>query len=411
MKQSELFIKTQKEPPKDEKATNAKLLLRGGFIDKLMAGSYTFLPLGHRVLRRVEEIIRQEMNKTGAQEMLMPLMHPKSVWDDTGRWDGAREVMFQLEKDGRDFGLSFTHEEIIMDIIRKRNLSYKDLPLKLYHFSTKFRNEPRSRSGLLRGIEFLMKDLYSFHATEEDMKEYYEEVSAAYVSAFKKMGLKVKLVEADGGVFTENTTREFQLLAKNGEDTIFYCAGCDWAENKEIAKTKEGDKCPRCEGKVKTSRSIEVGNIFPLDTWYSEKMDATFTDKDGKQKPFWFASYGIGTSRVVGALAEVYNDKNGLIWPKSVAPFLVHLVRVGDAEHVIKAADDLYEKLINEKIDVLYDDRQDVSTGEKFAEADLIGIPRRMVVSDKTLEENSVEVKERGSDDMIMLKISKLKFK
>ena len=227
MKRSELFVKTQKLSPRDEPSKNAELLLRGGFIDKLMAGSYTFLPLGLRVLANIEQIVREEMNKIGGQEVVMPLLHPKDVWAETGRWESAKEVMFQLAKDGKEFGLSFTHEEIVMDILRKRSLSYKDLPLGLYQFSSKFRNEARSRSGLLRGIEFGMKDLYSAHASEEDMRQYYNKVLEAYKKIFLRMGLEVKVVEAAGGVFTDSYTHEFQLLCETGEDTIYFCELCE----------------------------------------------------------------------------------------------------------------------------------------------------------------------------------------
>ena len=405
MRQSKIFFKTQKKAPKDEVSQNAQLLLRAGFVDKLMAGSYTLMPFAFRVLQKIENIIREEMNATGAEEMLMPLMHPKDVWAKTGRWDSAKEIMFQLEKNEKEFGLSFTHEEIVMDIVKKRNLSYKDLPLKIYHFSTKFRNELRPRSGLLRGIEFLMKDLYSLHTSEEDMRQYYEEVSDAYIKAFKRMGLEVKTTEAAGGVFTSGNTREFQLLSENGEDTIFHCDKCDWAENKEITKMKEGDKCSKCSGKIKVSRTIEVGNIFPLGTWYAEKMGATFVDKDGKKKPYWFASYGIGTSRLIGAIVETYHDDKGIVWPKTVAPFSVHLVSLLDAKN--KKAEKIYKDLEAAGVEVLFDDR-DLSAGEKFAEADLVGIPVRIVVSDKTLEKDSVELKERASDKTEMVKISRL---
>lgn len=405
MRQSKIFFKTQKNAPKDELSQNAQLLLRAGFIDKLMAGSYTLMPFAFRVLQKIENIIREELNATGAEEMLMPLMHPKDIWASTGRWDSAKEIMFQLEKGGKEFALSFTHEEIVMDIVRKRNLSYKDLPLKIYHFSTKFRNELRPRSGLLRGIEFLMKDLYSIHESEEDMRKYYEEVSEAYIRVFKTMDLEVKTTEAAGGVFTDGSTREFQLLAENGEDTIFHCDKCDWAENKEITKVKEGDKCPSCDGKVKSARSIEVANIFPLGTWYAEKMGANFIDKDGTKKPYWFASYGIGTSRLIAAIVEVYHDDKGIIWPKAVAPFSVHLINLLDDDN---EADDIYKKIQEADMDVLYDDRRGMSAGEKFAEADLVGIPLRIVVSNKTLEKDSVELKERASNKEKLVKTSEL---
>ncbi len=393
MRQSELYPQTQKESPKDEVSESARLLLRAGFIDKLMAGSYTFLELGFRVLTKIEQIIREEMKKSGASEMAMPLLHPRSIWEDTGRWEKAKKIMFQLEKDGREFGLSFTHEEVVMDFIRKRNLSYRELPLKLYQFSNKFRNEPRPRSGLLRGIEFRMKDLYSLHANQEDAQKYYADVTRAYLVAFKRIGLEAKVVEAGGGVFTDQNTHEFQVLAENGEDTIFYCESCDWAQNKEIAKVKEGDKCPACGGKIKMSRAIEVGNIFPLGTWYAEKMGVRYKDEDGKDQLPYFASYGIGTSRLMGTLAEIYHDEAGLIWPAGVAPFSVHLVVLNQESGIRNRGENIYQELIDAGIDVLYDDRADISAGEKFADADLIGIPIRAVVSERTGDK--IEIKKR----------------
>ena len=375
MRYSVLFGKTQRNAPKEEVATNAKLLLRAGFIDKLMSGSYTLLPLGFRVKEKIEEIIRKEINKTGGEEILMPLLHPKSIWNETGRWDSAKEVMYQFKKDDKEFALSFTHEEIVLDLIRKRLSSYKDLPIKVYHFSTKFRDEPRAKSGILRAREFLMKDLYSVHTSSEDLDKYYFEVASVYLEIFKKMGLDAKVVEAAGGVFTENVTHEFQVLADAGEDTIFYCEKCDFAQNLEIAKVKAGDKCPKCGGKIVEGKTIEVGNIFRFGTVYSEKMKVNFSDKEGKEKLAFLGSYGIGITRVLGTIAELFNDEKGLVWPKEVAPYQVHLVGLNHF------AEGVYEKLNGLKVEILYDDRE-VSAGEKFADCDLIGIPVRLVVSD-----------------------------
>lgn len=398
MRQSEIFLKTLKEAPKDEVSRGTQLLLRAGFIDKLMAGSFTFLELGYRVLAKIEKIVREEMNKTGANEILMPLLHPKELWEASGRWEKAKDVMFQFEKDGREYGLAWTHEEILLDLIKKRSISYRDLPIKRYHFSTKFRNEPRSRAGLLRGVEFLMKDLYSVHADENDMNSYYNDVKEAYLTAFRRMNLDPKVVEASGGLFTEKRTHEFQVLAENGEDTIFYCDKCEWGQNKEIAKVKEGDSCPECGGKIQKSRAIEVGNIFPFDTWYSEKMGVTYKDENGSDQPVWFASYGIGTSRLVGTIAELFNDKSGLMWPASVAPFNMHLISLIKDN---KSADKVYKELTDAGTEVLYDDRADVSAGEKFADADLIGIPIRAVVSEKTGDK--IEIKKRVEKDVKLI--------
>jgi prolyl-tRNA synthetase len=421
MRYSQLFAKSIKAVPADEVSINAKYLLQAGFIDKLMSGSYSLLPMGRRVERKIEQIIREEMDKTGAQEVLMPLLHPKEIWNETGRWDYAKDIMYQFKKNEREYALSFTHEEIVMDLIRKHTASYKDFPVKIYHFSTKFRNELRAKSGILRGREFLMKDLYSAHVSEKDLQIYYWEVADAYLKIFKRIGLNVKIVEAAGGVFTENITHEFQQLAETGEDTIYYCPSCDFAQNNEIAKVKEGEVCPKCsKGEVTIGKSIEVGNIFPLGTKYSEKMKAFFTDKDGSKKPIWFASYGIGPTRVMGTLVEVYHDDKGIIWPESVAPYQVHLIHLEGAklDHleggrmdsfaVKSKADEIYEKLKGAGIEVLYDDRE-VSAGEKFADADLIGIPVRLVVSAKTLRQaqggsgDKIEWKRRSEKETELL--------
>lgn len=403
MRYSKLFGKTSKNFPHDEVAVNAKLLLQGGFIDKLMAGSYSLLHLGRKVEQKIENIIREEMNSTGAEEILLPLLHPKNIWNETGRWDSARDVMYQFEKDDKEYALSFTHEEVVMDLLRKHINSYKDLPVKVYQFSTKFRNEARAKSGILRGREFLMKDLYSAHTTEADLMEYYEKVKEVYISTFKRLGLDVKVVEASGGVFTESHTHEFQVLAESGEDTIFYCENCDFAQNDEIKTVSEKDMCPSCNtGKIKVAKSIEVGNIFPLGTYYAEKMNVMFTDSDGARKPVWFASYGIGPTRVMGTVVEVHSDARGIIWPKSIAPFDVYLISIGRNEE----AEKVYSKLKDAGVDVLYDNREEKGPGEKFSDADLLGIPYRVVISEKTGDK--VEVKERRSDQSKLTSVEEL---
>lgn len=262
---SSYFPKTQKTAPSGAESINHQLLVRAGFIDQLMAGSWTLLPLGLRVVSKINDIIREELNKTGAWEMAMPLLHPRDIWDTTGRWSDPRvkEIMYQFQDiHGREYGLSFTHEEIVMNLLGKHNLSYKDLPIKVYQFSTKFRNEPRAKSGILRGREFLMKDLYSAHLSEEDMYKYYEEVKRSYLEIFKRIGLEVKVVEASGGVFTDKYTHEFQVFSESGEDITYYCDKCDFAQNEEIFEGKVGEKCHRCGSVIKSAKSIEVGNIF-----------------------------------------------------------------------------------------------------------------------------------------------------
>ncbi len=371
-------------------------------MDQLMAGSWTLLPLGWRVVTKIMQIIREEMNAIGCQEMLMPLLHPKEIWNETGRWDKADEIMYKLkDKRGKEYVLSFTHEEIVMDLLRKHVSSYKDLPVSVYHFSTKFRNEPRARAGILRGREFLMKDAYSAHVSEKDLMAYYEKMKQAYIKVFTRLGFDCLVTEAAGGVFTDKNTHEFQVLTPNGEDTIFYCRQCNWSQNREIYSGKDGDVCPHCkQGKVTEARSIEVGNIFPLGTWYAEKMKMFFTDKDGKQKPAWFGSYGIGPTRVMGALVEVFHDEKGIVWPKVVAPFKVHLLGLNDK------AGKVYEQLVDAGIDVLFDDREGVSAGVKFADVDLIGIPVRLVVSNKTGDK--IEWKDRDKNKTELLTVEEV---
>jgi prolyl-tRNA synthetase len=403
MRQSQLFPKTRKEAPKEAESINHKLLVRAGFIDQLMAGSWTLLPLGWRVVNKINQIIREEMNAIGGQEMLMPLLHPKAIWNETGRWDKAKEVMYQFkDARGKEYALSFTHEEIVMDLLRKNIKSYQDLPVYVYHFSTKFRNEPRAKSGILRGREFLMKDLYSAHVNEKDMLRYYDKVKEAYKKIFTRLGFNFRVVETSGGVFTDRHTHEFQVLCDTGEDTIYYCDKCDWGENKEIFGGKAGDKCPICKkGTVISSKSIEVGNIFPLGTWYAERMKVYYADKEGKKKPVWFASYGIGPTRILGTLVEVSYDDKGIIWYPQVAPFAVHLIELEEA----KRAREIYEKLEKAGVEVLWDDRE-VSAGEKFADADLIGIPVRLVVSKETGEK--IEYKKRASNKTELLSFDEL---
>ncbi|TSC83659.1 MAG: prolyl-tRNA synthetase [Microgenomates group bacterium Gr01-1014_16] len=396
MRYSQVFPKTLREAPKEAVTANHKLLVRAGFIDQLMAGSWTLLPLGWRVVTKINQIIREEMNAIGCQEMLMPLLHPKEIWNQTGRWEAADEVMYKLKDTrGRDFVLSFTHEEIVMDLMKKHIRSYKDLPLNVYHFSTKFRNELRAQGGILRGREFLMKDAYSLHESEEDLMIWYEKYKQAYLKIFERIGLDVYVTEASGGVFTDKHTHEFQVEAEAGEDTIYIKPGTKEGYNKEVF-----------EGDVKqfdVKRCIEVGNIFPLGKMYSEKMGASFIDRDGSKNPIWFGSYGIGPTRVMGTIIEVSHDDRGIIWPKSVAPFQAHLVD-------LKNGEEIYEKLTDAGIEVLWDDT-DRPAGQKFADVDLIGVPVRLVVSEKTLRQaqgKQIEWKERASDKTELLSLEEV---
>ncbi|MFC1663587.1 aminoacyl--tRNA ligase-related protein [Patescibacteria group bacterium] len=409
MKQSKLFCKTLKEAPKDEKSTNAQLLSRGGFVFKEMAGVYSYLPLGLKVLRNIENIIREEVERIEGQEILMTVFQPKSLWQETGRWSKEMgKVMYKCKEGNKEIGLGPTHEEMLTDIIRHHIKSYEDLPLYLYQIQTKFRKEPRARSGLLRGREFDMKDLYSFHSSQEDFKKYYKRAIQAYFKILKRCGLKAIITEASGAGFTKEYTHEFQVLSRGGEDNIVFCEKHHFSQNKEIAKLKEGDKCPVCKKILKQEKSIEVGNIFPLGTKYSQKMKAFFADKDGRRKPIVMGCYGLGPSRIMGAVVEVHHDKKGIIWPKEISPFQVHLIQIERTQKVKKAAEKLCEDLQKRNLEVLYDDRTDKTPGEKFVEADLIGIPYRLVVSEKTLKKNSVEVKKRNSQNLKLIKIKNL---
>ncbi len=405
MRYSTLFAKTTKSVPKDEIAVNARYLIQAGFIDKLMSGSYTLLPLGRRVEQKIEQIVREEMNATGAQEILMPLLHPKEIWNETGRWESASEVMYQFKKEEKEYTLSFTHEEIFLDVVRKHLQSYKDLPALLYHFSTKFRSELRAKSGILRGREFLMKDLYSLHPTEESCNEYYFKVGESYLKTFKRIGFDAVMVEAGGGVFTDEHTHEFQLITDVGEDTIYYCQKCDLWQNEEIISKDK--TCFKCGGKfTQEKKSIEVGNIFRFGQVYSKKMNVTFADKDGVKQYPYLGSYGIGITRLIGAIVEISHDDRGIIWPESIAPFQVHLIGITNNEvRITEKIEEVYNSLQEQGIEVLYDDR-DVSAGQKFADADLIGIPVRLVVSPKTGDK--IEVKERKSGKITITSLNEL---
>ena len=400
MLQSQLFTKTSKTAPKDEEAVNSKLLIRGGYIRKMSAGIYSLLPLGWRVLNKINNIIREEMNAVGGQELLMPSLVAKEYWEQSGRWN--TEVMYKLKSpSGEEFGLGWTHEEIITAIATNFIKSYQNLPLAVYQIQTKFRAEPRAKNGLLRGREFLMKDLYSFHADKKDLDDYYQKVIGAYKKIMKRLSLDAKVTEASGGAFTKEYTHEFQVLSPAGEDIIFYCPKCDFSQNKEITKVKAGDKCPDCGNEVKESSAIEVANVFKLGTRYSDAYDLKFTDKEGNKQPVIMGSYGIGPSRVMATLVEVFHDDKGIIWPETIAPYKIHLLSIRSDE----AAEKIYKELLKAGAEVLYDDR-DVSAGEKFADADLLGIPWRAVVSEKTGDK--IELKKRDSQKAELVSIAQL---
>lgn len=400
MRLSQLFSKTSKQAPSDEVSVNAKLLIRAGYIDKVAAGIYTFLPLGQRVLSKISQIVREEMEAIGGQEITMPVLHPKANWETTGRWN-TLDVLYKTKGQSGEFALGPTHEEIVVPLAKRFVSSYADLPLALYQIQTKFRDEPRAKSGLLRGREFLMKDLYSFHADEEDFEKYYNKAQVAYKKIFERVGLDAILTEASGGSFSK-FSHEYQVITPNGEDEIIYCSGGDFAQNTEIAEVKEGKPCDSGHGPLKKVRSIEVGNIFPLKDKYSKPFNLAFKDKDGRDKPVLMGCYGIGISRLMGAIVEVHNDERGIIWPKSVAPYQVHLITVDSSQLTVDQGQDAYQKFTKAGVNVLWDDREDVSAGEKFADADLIGIPVRLVVS-HNIHGEKVEWRERNAKESKIL--------
>ncbi|MEK7546050.1 MAG: aminoacyl--tRNA ligase-related protein [Patescibacteria group bacterium] len=403
MRYSHLFGKTSKNAPSDADSPNARLLEQGGFVEHVMAGVYSWLPLGLSVLRKVEQIVREEMDALGGQEIFMPSLQPKEYWMATKRWDSV-DVLFKLKSQtDKEYALGCTHEEVVTPLARKFIRSYKELPFAVYQINTKFRDELRAKSGVLRGREFRMKDMYSFHADQADLEAFYAKAIEAYLRVFKRCGLDVKVVQAGGGVFTDKITHEFQALTESGEDMLIVCSKCSFGQNSEIATLKEGDDCPDCGGKLVKAKGIEVGNIFDLGTKYSDAFDFDFMTEDGKQRRILMGCYGIGTSRLVGAVVEAYNDANGIVWPKSVAPFQVHLVPLKskdeEKQKLVEAAVAAIERdLAERRIEVLVDDR-DKGAGEKFADADLIGIPLRLVVSEKSLAAGGVEWKERAASE------------
>lgn len=392
MRQSELFTRTERNAPKDETTLNAQLLARAGFVDKLMAGVYTYLPLGLRVLRRIEQIVREEMNAIGGQEILMPILHPKSIWQKTGGWDKI-DVLFKIKsRTDKEYALGQSEEEVITPLVMKRVNTYRDLPLAVYQIHWKFRDELRSKSGLLRGVEFYMKDMYSFHENQEDFDRFYGVAKKAYFRVFDRIGLVAKATEASGGSFSEKISYEFMVLAGAGEDDILYCDLCEFCVNVSIAKQKAGDSCPRCKkGKLNKATASEVGNVFDLGQKYGKDFDLAFRGRNGKKQYPVMGCYGVGISRLMGVIVEKFHDEKGIVWPASVAPFPAHLLEIGNA-----SAKSVYDYLQSRGIEVLYDDRN-ATPGEKFVDADLIGIPWRLVVSEKT--GNKIEMKARTSQE------------
>jgi len=402
MLQSKLFTKTKKEAPKDEVSRNAELLIRGGFVHKEMAGVYVYLPLGFRVLQKIKNIIREEMDNIGGQELHMSVLQDKDIWEKSGRWDdGVVDNWFKSTlKNGTEVGLGFTHEEPLSDLLKDHISSYRDLPIYPYQIQTKFRNEARAKSGLMRGREFLMKDMYSFCKSEEEQHKFYEKSKKAYKKIFERVGLgdMTYITFASGGSFSK-FSHEFQTLTEAGEDTIYLDEKTGMALNKEVLDEKEN--LDEFKGKdLKELKAVEVGNIFNLGTKFSEAEGLYYLDEEGKKQKVWMGSYGIGLGRVMATIAEVFADENGLIWPESVAPFKFHIVALDMRnDEVRKTADEIYRMMKGSNIEALYDDR-DRAPGEKFADSDLLGIPYRVVISEKNLKENILEIKNRKTGEV-----------
>jgi prolyl-tRNA synthetase len=398
MKQSFLFTKTKKESPADEVSLNAELLIKAGFINKEMAGVYSYLPLGLKVIKKIENIIREEMDAIGGQEMKTSILQNKEIWEKSGRWsDEVVDNWFKTKlKNGNEVGLSWTNEEAHANILKQYISSYKDLPIYPYDFKDIFRNETRSKSGILRGREFYWKALYSFSKNEEEHNEFYEKAKQAYKNIFGKVGVGhlTYLTFASGGTFAKYS-HEFQTLTGAGEDTIYVDENKNIAINKEVYTDEVIENLSLIKDNLVEKKAIEVGNIFSLGTKYSTPFDLKYKDEKGEEKLVIMGCYGIGLGRLMGTVVEALSDDKGIIWPESIAPFKVHLLALGEDENVNNESNSLYEKLSQKGIEVLFDDRKGLSAGEKFADADLIGIPFRVVVSKRSLIDGGFEVKKR----------------
>jgi prolyl-tRNA synthetase len=411
MRQSQLFTKTRKEAPKDEVAKNAQLLIRAGYIHKEMAGVYAYLPLGLRVLEKIKQIAREEMNAIGSQEIIMTALQRKDLWERTHRWDDETvDVWFKSKlKDGGEVGFGWSHEEPIGDMMKNYISSYKDMPISVYQFQTKLRNEKRAKSGIMRGREFVMKDMYSFNADEKTHLAYYEATKPAYMNVFKRLGIgdDTYITFAAGGAFTK-FSHEFQTVCEAGEDITYINRAKGIAINEEVLNDETLKDLGVSRDELEKVNTAEVGNIFNFGQQKATDLGLSAKDAEGNDTPIWIGSYGIGITRLMGVLVEKFSDEKGIVWPKAVAPFAVHLVMIsGGNEDVAIEANRLYDELVEHGIEVLFDDR-DLRAGEKFADAELIGIPTRLVVSEKTMAQGGVEVTDRKTGTSSFLADSKV---
>ena len=401
---SKIFLPTLKDSPQDAEIISHKLMLRSGMIRRVTSGIYTWLPLGLRVLRKVENIVREEMNASGAQEVLMPMVQPRELWEETNRWKKMGPELLRIQdRHERDFCLGPTHEEVITDLIRNNIKSYKELPLNLYQIQTKFRDEVRPRYGVMRGREFLMKDSYSFNLNEESLAESYLLMKNTYKKIIDRLGLKFKIVKADSGAIGGDVSEEFHILAENGEDTIAVSDSSDFAINTELLlkegedlNSLQGKPSPDGEGVIEIKKGIEIGHIFQLGRVYADAMNATVLDQEGKARSLFMGCYGIGVSRLVAAAIEQNNDDKGIIWPDSIAPYEVNIVAIGfdKNEEIAKAAIDLYNQLLSMGYEAMLDDRKD-GYGTKMKDAELIGVPINVIIGKQYLQNNEIELKHR----------------
>lgn len=415
MRQSRLFTKVSRDTEREEPSLNAQLLMRAGYVEKLMAGVYSFLPLGLRVLNKIENIVRDEMENLGAQELVMPALQPRDPWEQTGRWSTV-DVLFKFKGAGdRDLTLGPTHEEIVTPLVGRRIQSYRDLPIAVYQTQTKFRNEARAKSGLLRGREFRMKDMYSFHANQKDLDAFYDRVIDAYKRVFERCGVgdSTILTAASGGMFSK-FSHEFQTITKNGEDVVYLHPDQPLGVNRELFDLPDIMKelgLVEQNGQIREMeelKAIEVGNIFKLGTRFSDAFKLSFVDEEGRKQPVLMGCYGLGPSRLMGAIVETLSDDSGLKWPKEIAPYGIHLVSLARTSEEQAKAEEIYSILTRSGHEVFFDDRMQVRAGEKFAESDLIGIPSRLVLSAKTLAQNSIEYKSRGTQETCMISLENL---
>lgn len=403
MRYAQLLIPTLREDPAEAEVASHRLMVRAGMVRKVASGVYTYLPLGYRVIRKVESIVREEMDRAGAQEILMPVMQPSELWEETGRWGQYGKELFRLtDRHDRWFCLGPTHEEIITDLLRREVRSYRQLPAVFYQIQVKFRDEVRPRFGLMRGREFIMKDAYSFDQGEADAKVSYDKMREAYRRIFGRCGLKFRPVEAVSGLIGGSFSEEFMVLASTGEDTLLVCNACDFAANEEKAAGLQS--CPKCAAPLESQKGIEVGHVFMLGTKYSQSMSAVFLDRDGHERPMVMGCYGIGIGRTAAAAVEQNHDEKGMVWPPAIAPFQVHLLSLTlKSAELLGKVEALHRALEEAGVQVLWDDR-DERPGVKFNDADLIGVPYHLIVGERNLKEGWVEIKVRGSGEVKKVK-------